>query len=515
MTSARVRTLKALDRPLRCYLYLRLSDDRKEIDSFPSRAKKLRAKAKALGWVVVEPPIIENDLMPNGKRNASAFKRRRLLMPDGTFKMRVYRPGFRAMLDNFRAGHADALLVEDLDRLCRDGHDAEDLFEVVRERRLNCASLTGSFQLTNGGNDTELMIARIVVAVAAKFSADTARRVAAERERQAESGRFGGGPRPYGFESDGETPIYEEYDVVRALGEAVLADETGLILRGLARDLNLRGVKTVSGRPWLAQTIRDILLRPRNAAIMVYRPVADKGERRRPHYTREEEVGRGSWPPIFEEDVWRAIVARLTDPSRTTRRGPANRWLGSGLYLCKCKAEVGVVSSPKLAPAYRCEDGGHVRRSQVAVDRLVVDTIVRLMERPDAAALFASKTTGGVDLSRLRADVAKWRTQKLALVDRELDEGFDEEQLRHGTRRLNRMIAEAQAVLRQHAARSPLAPLLEAEDVRATWEALPLVTQRSIVDALMIVTILPTTRRGRGFDEQSVRIQPRRRIPKG
>ena len=41
-------------------------------------------------------------------------------MPDGTVKMRVFRPGFRSVLDDLTGGRANALLAEDLDRVCRD-----------------------------------------------------------------------------------------------------------------------------------------------------------------------------------------------------------------------------------------------------------------------------------------------------------------------------------------------------------------------------------------------------------
>jgi hypothetical protein len=56
---------------------------------------------------------------------------------------------------------------------------------------------------------------------------------------------------------------------------------------------------------------------------------------------------------------------------------------------------------------------------------------------------------------------------------------------------------------------SPLAPLISAADVRAAWDAQPLSIRRMAIDALVVVTILPTIRGRRRFDPDSVRITPR------
>jgi DNA invertase Pin-like site-specific DNA recombinase len=261
--------------------------------------------------------VIENDLMPgtgNGKpRMASAFKRRKIVTPSGRTEWRVYRPGFRSVLDDIASGRAAAVMAEDLDRACRDPRDLEDLVDVIREHKANARSLSGSLTLTSGGTDAEHLTARIMVAVANKSSADTARRVAQARQRQAEHGTFGGGGRPYGYARDGMTLVpAEAAEITRAAG-AVLA---GTSLKAVARDLRDRHVPTVSDAKWCSATIRNILLRPRNAGIAVHHGA---------------ETGPASWPAILPEEQWRAVVALLTDPGRATGPGNAPRWLGSGL----------------------------------------------------------------------------------------------------------------------------------------------------------------------------------------
>jgi hypothetical protein len=110
----------------------------------------------------------------------------------------------------------------------------------------------------------------------------------------------------------------------------------------------------------------------------------------------------------------------------------------------------------------------------------------------------------------VRAQVTTWQQSLLDYVDGEIDGKYTKAQVQRATARLTAKIAEAEATLAAHTDRSPLQTLVGADDVRAAWDALPLVTQRDVVNELMTVTILPTTRRGRGFDPASVRIEVRR-----
>ena len=113
---------------------------------------------------------------------ASAFKRRKIKTPSGRVELRVVRPGFREILDDITTGRVNGLLAEDLDRACRDPRDLEDLLDACAQTGASARG-SGSLMLTNGGNDGEQFMARVMVAIANKSSSDTARRVAEGRER--------------------------------------------------------------------------------------------------------------------------------------------------------------------------------------------------------------------------------------------------------------------------------------------------------------------------------------------
>jgi DNA invertase Pin-like site-specific DNA recombinase len=78
--------------------------------------------ARRVGWGIgprLSHVVIENNEAGSGLRGVSAFKRRRITLPDGRTELRTVRPGFRRAL----AMLADGLIALDLDRAMRDPRD--------------------------------------------------------------------------------------------------------------------------------------------------------------------------------------------------------------------------------------------------------------------------------------------------------------------------------------------------------------------------------------------------------
>src|SRR5262245_44200029 len=150
-----------------CDIYLRLSDARVE-EAFEGREAKCRAFAAAIGWTV-HRVVTENDVFEDGRpKPASAWKRRKIKTPSGKVERRVIRPGFREILDDIATGRVNALLGEDLDRIVRDPRDMEDLLDICEARKASVRSISGSIKITEGGDENERYIARIMVAGASK-----------------------------------------------------------------------------------------------------------------------------------------------------------------------------------------------------------------------------------------------------------------------------------------------------------------------------------------------------------
>jgi DNA invertase Pin-like site-specific DNA recombinase len=516
--------------PKRAIVLARISDARDGDEHGVQRqVKDALRKADDVEWTVGPGEthvIVEND--------TSAFNRRKVCsacyqptrtcpcppLPDGSKRdtvLRTWRPGFRRALAMLRSGQADGLIAVDLDRACRDPRDLEDLIDVVESRkpRIPVESVSGSLRLANDGDVT---MARVMVAVGNKSSRDTGRRVSSARQSRAERGEFGGGIRPFGYEADGMTICEREAEEVRRMADQFLA---GMSLRTITLDLRERGVPTVTGAQWGPWSVRDILLKARNAGLAVHqvrekaKAYRDRGE---PVPYDCGVIGPAAWPAILPEDTWRAVAARLTDPSRTTTPGNTPRWLGSLIYRCGVCAQQGTDETVSIGnvtngrgASYMCRGArsGHLRRSAPRVDEYVTEVIIARLSQPDAAALV--HRAAQPDKDAVYAELNALKQRKAEVVRLTVDGTFTPAEARAGSEPLNKRISEIEALLAVAAERSPLDDLpLGTGEVAAVWEHLPLGNKRAILRLLMDVTLIKGKpgryANGAYFDGSSVQI---------
>ena len=503
-------------------LYLRLSDLRNE-EALDGREAKLRTKATDLG-LTVHRVVIENDMVQgagDGKlRPASAFKRRKVLVPGSDVPvLRVIRPGFRSVLEDITSGRAQAVLAEDLDRVCRDPRDLEDLIDACALRGASALSLSGSLRLTNGGTSDEISMARMMVVMAAKASADTARRVADGRERWAGKS-YGGGPRPYCYVIAPDTIKYHRTLIV-VPEEAAIASQAAtdildhdVSLASIAAELRDRGEPTVTGAPWSAETLKDILTKPAIAGIAVHTSWEEVHDEATGEVTRRKVVTQHAapWDAVLERDVWERLVAKLTDPARGAHcQSPAPRWLLSLIGLCGVCNDGTVVKSfggARKGPAYRCMAGNHLRRNAAGADEYVSQAMIRRLSKPDIndGDTLKPPPRPEVDAPKLRTESRKLTANKTRLMEMAAVGDLDDEDLKVGLRKIRERLAQINAQLADSDKPDPLVEFRD-HPAGAVWQSLSLARKREIVKLLARVTFLPARRGGRGFDEDSVDVE--------
>lgn len=453
-------------------IYCRISQDREGAGvGIDTQETDCRALADQLGWTVAAVHT-DNDV--------SAYSHKP-------------RPGYRALLADIENGCAAAVLCWHTDRLHRSPVELESYIDLVERQAVTTHTVkTGHIDLAT---PTGRMVARQLGAIARYESEHRAERVARARLRQATHGTYGGGVRPFGFESDGTTIRQTEAAEIIKAAEALLS---GMSLRALVADLNRRGVPTVKGGRWRPENLRGILARPRNAGIAVY---------------RGEETGQAAWPPIVSEDTFRAVKALLSDPARKATPGNAPRWLGSGLYRCgKCPAVMVVSTSGGSGyrfPAYRCRERHHLTRAAARLDEFVESVIVERLSRPDAADLARSHETE--DTAGMHAEANALRTRLDELGDMYADAAMDARQFRRADERIRTRLDDLERRIAIASERNVLAGIADAGDVAAVWEDLDLSRKRAVLDTLMDVTVHPATRKGRlpdgsYFDPESVEV---------
>jgi hypothetical protein len=275
--------------------------------------------------------------------------------------------------------------------------------------------------------------------------------------------------------------VPEEAEALRLWTDMMLS---GASINSLVKWCADKGVTTTRGNPVGHVEMRDMLMRPRNAGLAVY---------------RGEEVGKGKWDPIVDEAKYRAVVAILSDPSRRTSRGTQPKWLGSMLYKCGrsgCTHFVYVTQSGgRQYPSYRCRTAhGGGRRAEI-VDQYVEDVIVERLSRDDAHEMLLPGPED-VDVAGLQveSEVIRRRMTDLAGLF-----GAGQLELAPFTEGMDTARGQLESVTRQlarAATRDPLVDLVGAPDVRKAWKAMELDRKRNVLRALVTVT-LKTPRPGR------------------
>ncbi|MEU1810245.1 recombinase family protein [Micromonospora aurantiaca (nom. illeg.)] len=387
------------------------------------------------------------------------------------------RPAYRRMLDDIAAARVDAVLAWHTDRLHRSPTELEEYISACEPRGVPTFTVkAGPLDLSTPSGR---MVARQLGAVARYEVEHQVERQQRAKQQAAADGRWGGGRRPYGYEPDGVTPRPDE---ARAVAEATDAILSGASLRGQAAAMNLRGLVTSTGRPWTANELRKVLLRARNAGL-------------REH--RGEVVGPAAWPPLVDEDRWRALVSVLNHPGRRTQWSSARRWLLSGLALCGVCGSVTRVSlaaaGASSVESYACKTSKCVSRNAAELDAYVSAVVVERLSRPDVADLLAG---GRPDAGALQLDAAALRERLDGLAAAYADGAIDVRQLREGSERLRARLNEVEEQMAHAGRGDTLAGLVGASDSAEAWEALDLHRRRAVIDTLMTVTI-HRTRKGR------------------
>ncbi|WP_181788543.1 recombinase family protein, partial [Streptomyces phytophilus] len=200
------------------------------------------------------------------------------------------RPRYLQLLDYIAAGKADVVLCWHTDRLHRSNIELEEYINLVEPRDIKTETVTAGIIDLN--TPIGRMVARQLCTIARYESEHRSERVRMAHLRLAREGKNRGGRRPFGFEPDTVTVNPAEAALIVQMGRAVQA---GVPLREIARDLRSQGIRTSRGTDWRAHGVREVLLRPRNAGLLVHRGLPRKG----PLYSDDEIIGKAPWSPII------------------------------------------------------------------------------------------------------------------------------------------------------------------------------------------------------------------------
>jgi len=210
----------------------------------------------------------------------------------------------------------DVVIARHADRLTRDIEDAVNFANLCRTKRVGLSLVYGGRLNMNDSRDR---LRFIEDSGRAEYESGVkSERVQDSVQRRLAEGRDLGGSRPFGFKKD-RTKIRErEAKWIREAYAKVL--DEGVTVYAVAKWLNEENVPTAGKADlWTPRAVRALLLRPRNAGVLMHKGV---------------EVSTDKLPAIVSRKDWQAMTAFLNDDSRKPKRGPQTVHLLSGIAKC-------------------------------------------------------------------------------------------------------------------------------------------------------------------------------------
>jgi site-specific DNA recombinase len=371
------------------------------------------------------------------------------------------------------------------------------------------------------------MVAGMLGEVDTGESETKAERIQSAAIERAQEGRANGPclygwTRHYEYDSKGRIVGFRdeentvEADVVREVVDRLLG---GWSLIAVTSDLNRRGIpapgaghnrarrakgQASDGSKWGKTSVKKLATRPANVGLRVF-------HRGRP----DQALLPAAWPKIVDPDKHDRVVALLSDPARRTnheRPGQRNHLLTSGIGECGiCDGHLRVAwkGNAKYGKyrLYTCEANECVARNEQAVDRLVDHHMIALLQRPDVADLLTGSAKEAANLLS-RAEALKTRLASAAAAFAE--EQITAEQLSIITGKLKPQLDAAEAAARAARPSPHLELVMSATGPLAAekWHAMQITQKRAVMTAFRTRVVILPTRRGRGFDPRSVRIEP-------
>jgi len=434
-----------------------------------------RAIANRLGWTVTGE-FVDN--------NISAAK--------GSKKVRS---DYQELLRGIERGDYDSAVVVFEDRLLREVIVMAEFLKTCESVGVTkFASSSGEYNLAD---PDQRMLLYIKAALAeAEIEKMRARQLRKQQEFAEQGQRRSGGYRPFGEVGIGKHTT----DEVQAKEECLLIHEAarrivaGDSLRGIVRDWAKRGIVTPTGKQWRNVSLRDMLLSPRLIGMRSHNGV----------------LYPGTWEPILERELWEAVRAILTDPSRVSMRGASQRYLLTGLLYCGiCQSRMTAFLRRRVkgkVPTYVCHkdkpgrECGNMARLAQPLEDLILAAFFEAVESPEFYEHGATE-------SNPHQELYESLVKDQGLLDR-LEDKLAQELISLPAYRRNKAAIER----RMEATRSQLERLGSdrvrlhlPRNLREAWEDFSLDRKRAALGAV-IERIVVHPQRYRTFDPETVEV---------
>jgi len=395
------------------------------------------------------------------------------------YKRAVVRPAFEKLLVDLESGFLDGFVAYDIDRLWRQPSDLERVIRIYEDKpSLVFATVQGDIDLSTSQGRT---MARIMVALANKSSADTSRRVKRKIIEQAEAGEPHWSRRPYGYTLE-KTLDPVEAPIVRQMGEWFIQ---GFSYREIAWRLNEQSIKTRASSLWHVGTIRQFMKAERFAAIRIH----------------DGKLFDGTWPAIFTKEEWAEIQLEvMMRKDKYSDRPQSKKYMLTGILRCSCGGYLRGMTkrdSPDrpLRRTYQCPTSSETERRMktcagicvdaASLEHFIRETVLERLETPELADVVGTNVVDKERIAELRLESIDIKNRRDALLDDYTDGTLNKDELKHTQERLSARKALIDTELDKLQRAQFNVSLNPGETVREAWMDRPDGWRRAFVDLLI------------------------------
>jgi DNA invertase Pin-like site-specific DNA recombinase len=344
----------------RAAIYARISKADSETDKIENQVAELKKLASSAGYDVVA--VFEDD-------DISAYRGKSV------------RPGWAALIRAIESKDLDVVLATEMSRFTRGSAAESDYFTAT------CVKAGAVIHTRSGGvidlkSPSSLAMVQIMDVISGLEVSLKVERQKARNRADLALGIPTKGLRPFGWEIDRVSIREVEARHVRRAYRDIL--EKGETIWGIAQKWNRQEITTDSMlRPrksridgvvrfpvpvWTTTTVRGILIRPRNAGILM---------------SQGDELPTSQISPIVKRQEWEALCAAIK--GAPIDKGPKPQYLLGGILECACGQRMNASKSNSGRPGkkhsyqiYRCRLYGYDKSSKHVTCQLkVADNVVR------------------------------------------------------------------------------------------------------------------------------------------
>lgn len=240
------------------------------------------------------------------------------------------------LLQDAKEGKLDEVIVWKFNRMARKNIDLLQIVDLLEKNNVAFQSFTEKFDTSTSMGKFALQMMGAVGELERNTIVDN---VKMGHRQRARTGKHNGKV-PLGYRSIKVDERGRETRIVVIEDEAVLVRNifeqyaAGHGLKAIANDLNHRGHKTKTGKPFSTCAIRDILDNPMFVGKIRYNRYENWAERRRKGKTSEIILVEGHHPAIISEELWEKVQLLRQKKSVMPKKRFEGEYLLTGLIRC-------------------------------------------------------------------------------------------------------------------------------------------------------------------------------------